>query len=75
MKINEILLNILLATVGFLVVFTFKQIEVDIKSVQAQLTDVQIQLREIQVKQESYVTEAKVREIIREYHNDLQNIK
>ena len=67
-SIPQLIFNILLGLVGFLSCFFFKQIEADLKSVSAQIVEVQLQLRELQVKQESYVTEARVREIIKEYH-------
>lgn len=75
MKINTLLINILLAMTSFLVVFTFKQIEGDLKSVQTRISEIQVLLREIQVKQESYVTEARVRELMKEYHDDLRHSK
>lgn len=75
MTINTMILNILIATLGFLLVFYFNETKSDLKKMQIQLLEVQIQLREIQTKEAQYVTELRVIELIKEYAHELQNSK
>lgn len=67
MKLNQLFINGLLAMVGFLTVYYFQEIKTDLKRIQVQVTSVQVQLKELEIKQESFVTEARVIELIKEY--------
>lgn len=67
MNINQILLNLLLGLASFLAVYCFREVNGSLKQIQAQLTSIQVQLKELEVKQESFVTEARVIELIKEY--------
>lgn len=67
MKVNEIILNLLLGISSFLAVYCFKEVNGNLKQIQVQLTSIQIQLKELEVKQESFVTETRVIELIKEY--------
>lgn len=65
--LNQIILNILIATLSFLLVYYFNETRISLKEIETRMYEIKVQLKEIQTKEMQYVTELRVIELIKEH--------